>query len=418
MRFYLIFFLLIAPLFASHVENFRWANGQTYLVFLQANSLPQKELYYNLDKDDQQLTEDIRSKVNYQILYSDKEKNTIEQILIPINDELQIHIYRTNNTYAFEAIPVLSTTKLEAFALTIQHSPYYDIIQTTHSRKIATIFMQGYKNSLNFKNEIQKGDRVAMIYEQKYRLGSPFSMPKLKASVVELNKRKHYVYLNDDDRYYDEKGKQVEGFLIARPVRNARITSRFTRRRWHPILHKYRAHLGVDYGARRGSPIYAAGSGKIIFAGYTRGYGNVMKIRHSDGYMTLYAHQKKFKRGMRRGRRVKKGQVIGYVGSTGLSTGPHLHFGLYKNGRAINPLRVVQVTVKQLKGKKLASFKQLKKNYNESLMLHLTNQTAFKSYPHVARSCYCYNEEPKICTKESQSKYNGTNNQNSTTHQP
>ena len=400
MRIPLLLFFLISFLFASHVEEFRWANGQTYLVFLQSLQLPQRELYYNLDKEDQQLTEDIRSGVGYQILYSDTTPKQIEQILIPINDELQIHIFKTKKEYRFEAIPVISTTKTKAFGMTIHNSPYYDIMKKTHSKKIATIFMQGFKNSLNFKNDIQKGDRLAMIYEQKYRLGRVFSMPTLKASVIELNKKKHFIYLNDDGRYYDEKAKQVEGFLLARPVRNARITSRFTRRRWHPILHKYRAHLGVDYGARRGTPIYAAGSGRIVFAGYTRGYGNVIKIRHSDGYMTLYAHQKKFKRGMRRGRYVKKGQVIGYVGSTGLSTGPHLHFGLYKNGRAINPLRVVQVTVKQLRGKQLRAFKSLKKNYDQSLMLHLKNQTPFEKEYYFARKCYCYNPAAYIYTAQ------------------
>jgi murein DD-endopeptidase MepM/ murein hydrolase activator NlpD len=270
--------------------------------------------------------------------------------------------------------------------------------------------MQGYKNSLNFKNDIRKGDKLAMIYEQKYRLSQPFSMPILKASVIEMHKKKHFIYLNDDDRYYDEKGKQVEGFLLAKPVRNARITSRFTRRRWHPILHKYRAHLGVDYGARRGTPIYAAGSGRVVFAGYTRGYGKVIKIRHSDGYMTLYAHQKKFKRGIRRGKYVKRGQVIGYVGSTGLSTGPHLHFGLYKNGRAINPLRVVQVTVRQLKGKKLKAFKKLKANYDESLELHLKNNTPFEKDNKFSRVCYVYNPHPYITKESDEQNKNKQNN--------
>ena len=115
----------------------------------------------------------------------------------------------------------------------------------------------------------------------------------------------------------------------------------------------------------------AAGSGKVVFAGYTRGYGKLIKIRHSDGYMTLYVHQKSFKRGIKRGKYVKKGQVIGYVGSTGLSTGPHLHFGLYKNGRAINPARVVQVTTHKLKGEKLKAFKQLQQNYNDEVELYL-----------------------------------------------
>ena len=172
----------------------------------------------------------------------------------------------------------------------------------------------------------------------------------------------------------------MEGFLLSRPVRHARISSRFTRKRWHPILKRYRAHLGIDYAARRGTPIMAAGSGKIIFAGYTRGYGNLIKIRHGDGYMTLYAHQKRFRKGIRRGKYVKQGQVIGYVGSTGLSTGPHLHFGLYKNGRAINPASVVRVTTKKLGGKARKRFLQLKKRYDEKIEAHLKAQTKPKRH--------------------------------------
>ncbi len=400
MKFLILFFLLLSALYAAHVENYRWKNNETYLLFLKRLHLPQKSLYYDLDKEDQKMTEDIRSGFNYQILYNDQD-GSIEQLLIPINDELQIHIYHDKKgKYRFETIPIVSSTKTKAFMLSIERSPYYDIIKKTGSKKLATIFMQGYKHSLDFKNGIRKGDRLAMIYEQKYRLSRPFSMPTLKASVIELHKKKHFIYLNSDDRYYDEKGKQIEGFLLARPIPGARITSRFTRKRWHPILHKYRAHLGVDFGARAGTPIHAAGSGRIIFAGRTRGYGNLIKIRHKDGYVTLYAHQRKFRRGIHRGKYVKKGQIIGYVGSTGLSTGPHLHFGLYKNGRAINPLRVVQVTVKQLRGKSLRAFRQLKANYDQSLLLHLQNETPFQNEPKFERLCYCFDRNAKnIMTK-------------------
>jgi len=387
-------------LFASHVEEYTWKNGQAYLAFLKEKGLSQKELYHDIDKEDKKLTEEIRSGVHYQELVSDETK-ALEQLLIPLNDELQIHIYKVKDKYRFETIPIISTNKLESLALSINVSPYYDILKKTGSNKLASMFMQGYKNSLNFKNDVQKGDRLAMIYEQKYRLGHPFSMPVLQASVIELNRKKHFIYLNKDQRYYDERGKQVEGFLLGRPVRNARITSRFTRKRWHPILHKYRAHLGVDYGARRGTPIYAAGSGRIIFAGYTRGYGNLIKIRHKDGYMTLYAHQKKFRRGIRRGKHVKKGQVIGYVGSTGLSTGPHLHFGLYKHGRAINPLRVVQVTVKKLHGKKLREFQELKKNYDEQLLSLIKELPPIEKSKQFQRVCYLNPSKEKEDDKSS-----------------
>ncbi len=140
----------------------------------------------------------------------------------------------------------------------------------------------------------------------------------------------------------------------------------------------------------------AAGSGKVIFAGYTRGYGKLIKIRHSDGYMTLYAHQKSFRRGMKRGKYVKKGQVIGYVGSTGMSTGPHLHFGLYKNGRAINPARVVQITTHKLKGKKMKAFKTLQSNFNDEVELYLAANEVPEQITSYEPICYV---DPDTCQK-------------------
>ncbi len=384
----LFFLFLITKLFSSEVDRFRWINGETYLVFLEKNSLPLKPLYYNLDKDDQRLTEEMRSGVHYQIL-RDTNK-TIRQVLLPLNDELQIHIYKDKKSYKFEAIPIISKTKVEAFATKIVNSPNYTIMKETGSKKLAQIFTANFRNSLNFKNDIRQGDNLVMIYEQKYRLGEVFSMPILHVAMIEMKKKRHYIYLNDDGRYYDEKGHEVEGFLLARPVRGARISSYFTKRRWHPVLHKWKAHLGIDYAARRGTPIVAAGSGRIGYAARLGSYGKLVKIRHADGYETRYAHMKSFRRGIRRGKYVKKGQTIGYVGTTGRSTGPHLHFELRKHGRAINPLRVVQVTTKKLKGKEKKAFIKLKKNYDESVALHLNNQTPYKKQPPFQEKCYIH----------------------------
>ena len=363
--------LLLLPilLFSASVQNLNWSSGETLLTFLERNNLPQN-IYYDLDKEDQKLTEEIISGVTYQLL-SDVD-GTIRQVLIPINDELQLHIFKdAQGAYLLKPEPIIYDEKREAFTLKIENSPYNDIIKATGSTRIAQIFVNGFKNSLNFRRDLRKGDQLVMVYDQKYRLGEPFSSPKLQVAMIEMRGKRHFVYLNTDERYYDEKGHEVEGFLLARPVRNARVSSVFTKRRFHPVLKKYRAHLGIDYAARSGTPIMAAGSGKVIFAGYTRGYGKLIKVRHSDGYMTLYAHQKSFRRGIKKGKYVKKGQVIGYVGSTGLSTGPHLHFGLYKNGRAINPARVVQVTTSKLKGDRKKAFNQIKKNFNETVNLYL-----------------------------------------------
>jgi len=395
--------LLPLILFASSVETFKWSDGETYLMFLQRLGLSQS-LYYDIDSDDQKLTEEIRSGTKYQVLRD--ANGTLEQVLIPVSEELQLHLYKAGGAFAFEAIPIIADSERGSIVLTIQNSPYYDILKETGSRSLAHTFVAAFKNSLNFRRDLRKGDRLVMVYEQMYRFGNPFSLPNVSVAMIEMGGKRHAVYLNSDERYYDEKGRQVEGFLLARPVRNARISSGFTLRRFHPILKRYRAHLGMDYAAPRGTPILAAGSGTVIFAGRTRGYGNVIKIRHSDGYVTLYAHQKAFRRGMRVGKRVKQGEVIGYVGSTGLSTGPHLHFGLYKNGRAINPARVVQVTTKQLEGKALKAFTARKAELDalvDEALAHPEN--VVKKAEAINNACYI---DPQSCRPLEKGENNAT----------
>lgn len=391
---FFIFLLLASSLFGARVETFRWDNGETYLSFLEKNNLPLKTLYYNLDEDERQLSEEILTGVHCKVTYN--QDKSIAQAFIPLNDELQIHIYKHNDEYFFETIPIISETKTEAFIIKIENSPYLDILRETGSKKLAKIFVSGFQNSLNFKRDLKKGDTLAMIYEQKYRLGKPFSMPTLKASMIEMNGKKNYIYLNSDERYYNQDGSELQGFFLANPVKSARISSTFTKRRFHPILKKYRAHLGVDYAASRGTPILAAGDGRVVFLGTTRGYGNLTKVQHSDGYLTLYAHQNSFRKGVNNGSSVKKGQVIGYVGSTGLSTGPHLHFGLYKDGQAIDPLRVVQVATKKISAKEKAAFLKLKSNYDESINLHVTNETKFIRTSMPENVCYFFEEENSV----------------------
>jgi murein DD-endopeptidase MepM/ murein hydrolase activator NlpD len=392
------FFILIlafTSLFSSEVENFRWVNGVTYSEFLKKNTLPRKPLLDKLDNEDRKLVEEIRAGANCNILRDTN--GTIEQLLIPLNDELQIHIFKTQDSYEFETIPIISETKTKAFTLKIETNPSIDIKRVTGSINLVSIFSTAFGSSIDFTS-LQKGDDLVMIYEQKYRLGEPFSMPTLKAGMVETNNRPHYIYLNKDGRYYDKKGTQIESFLLARPVKYARISSRFSKRRFHPILKKWKAHLGIDYAARRGTPIVAAGSGRVVYAARMGAYGKLIKIRHKDGYETRYAHMKSFRRGIRKGKRVKKGQTIGYVGTTGRSTGPHLHFELRKNGRAINPAKRVQLTTKKLKNKEKKAFLKLTKEYNKQIELHLKNNTKFIKQKKMDPCCY-FNRSTKKSTK-------------------
>ncbi len=387
---FFIFLLIPFTIYAAKVETFRVKSGQTYLTFLEEQKLPTKKLYYDLDNDDQILTQEIKAGVHYQISKDSSAK--VEQILLPLNEELQIHIFKHKDDYEFEIIPIISITKTEAFSIDVQNSPHYDIFKATGSSKLATIFVTAFQNSLNFKRDLRQGDKIVMIYEQRYRLGKVFSMPTLKTAMVEMRGKQHFIYLNDDSNYYNELGHKVEGFLLARPVRGARISSYFSKRRFHPVLKKWKAHLGIDYAARRGTPVSAAGSGRISYVARMGSYGNLVKIRHDDGYETRYAHLKSFRKGIYRGKKVKKGDTIGYVGNTGRSTGPHLHFELRKQGRAINPLRVVQVTTKKLHGKDKQAFLKLKENYDQSINLHLKNNTMFLKSPKLESECYFFNE--------------------------
>ncbi len=389
-----LFLLILLPLVlsASRVEYLRWENGMTYLSFLAKNDLPSRPLYWNLDREDRIITEEIYSGVGYQVLRDDN--NIIEQVLIPISDELQLHIYQDKNKhYLFEAIPVIYKTQRIAFTTTVESNPSAAIYNATHSKRAMSAFISGFKKSINFALHVQKDDPIVMIYDQKYRFGKPFSMPRLQLAKIQLNGKWHGVYLGPNERYYDAKGREVEGFLLGNPVMGARISSGFTRRRWHPVLKKYRAHMGIDYAARTGTYIRAAGAGTVIEMRRSSSYGNLTKIRHSDGYMTLYAHQQKFRKGMRRGKRVKKGEVIGYVGTTGLSSGPHLHFGLYKNNRPINPRSVIQVTTKKLVGKLKQQFNDIVKRYNEEAETILAENRSVDPVWDFGSVCYVMHDK-------------------------
>jgi len=169
------------------------------------------------------------------------------------------------------------------------------------------------------------------------------------------------IYYQDPDcneDYYNLKGQSLRKSLLKSPLRYSYISSYFSERRFHPILKVWRPHHGLDYVAPIGTPVSSIGDGVVTYKGWKGGYGNLVEIRHKNGFKTRYGHLQKFVKGISRGKRVKMGQLIGYVGSTGLSTGPHLHFELHKNGVAINPLRVQIPRAPSVKKEYMVEFKQ------------------------------------------------------------
>lgn len=355
--------LISIKLFAiSSVEELSWENGKTLLDFLQDHSIP-LNLYYNLDTEDKELSAEIASGIKYQMLKD--EQGELEQVLIPISDDLQIHIYKNiENKFVLSFTPISYTKEKRIIRVAINNSAYQDVYDESGSVTLARAMVRAFKNSVNFKN-VRKGDSVVLIYEQKRRLGRLFGDINIQAALANIRGKEYSVFLYKDS-YYNAQGKELENFFLTKPVKYTRISDCFTRARYHPILKRYRAHLGIDYAAPTGTPVKSAGDGTISFVGTKGGYGKVVQVKHVSGYMTLYAHLSRFAK-IKRGQKIKQGQVIAYVGSTGMSTGPHLHFGLYLNNKAINPETIVKIPKSSLSGKNKEEFLKMAKEYENRL---------------------------------------------------
>jgi len=215
---------------------------------------------------------------------------------------------------------------------------------------------------IDFALDIRSGDQFSIIYETKYLDGEKIGDGDIIAAEF-VNQGKSYQAVRytdaeDDKQYYSPTGKSMRKAFLRTPVKFSRISSRFTKKRWHPVLKKWRSHRGVDYAAPRGTPIRATSNGKISFKGRKGGYGKTIFIKHGKRYTTVYAHLNSYAKGMRNGKKVKQGQIIGYVGSTGLATGPHLHYEFRVNGAHRNPLTVKLPKASSLAKKYMSDFKQ------------------------------------------------------------
>ncbi|MGB5707640.1 MAG: peptidoglycan DD-metalloendopeptidase family protein [Arenicellales bacterium] len=211
----------------------------------------------------------------------------------------------------------------------------YDIVY-----KLASIF--GWQ--IDFARDIQPGDQIALIYEELFLDDEVVGHGQIVAAEL-LTADKQYRairHIDEDNRvtYYAPDGDGIQGSFLRSPIKFARVTSKFSKKRFHPIQKKWKAHKGVDYGAPMKTPIFATGDGVVTLAGSKRGYGKTVIIRHGHKYQTLYAHMNSYAKGIKSGARVKQGDVIGYVGKTGWTTGPHLHYEFRLNGIHQNPLTV------------------------------------------------------------------------------
>ena len=246
----------------------------------------------------------------------------------------------------------------------IKESLYNSAIDLKISPNIILEFARLYGFQIDFQRDIWKDDSFQIIYEEFVNENKEiidtgeiiFANLNLQNTDYQLYK---FEYANNKIDYFDENGKSVKKTLMKTPINGARLSSSYGKRK-HPILGYTKMHTGTDFAAPTGTPIMASGDGKVTKAGWCGGGGNCVKIKHNNTYQTVYAHMSKFGRGIKRGVRVKQGQIIGYVGSTGLSTGPHLHYEVIENGRKVNSQKLKLPSGKVLKGNERKNFEVAK----------------------------------------------------------
>ena len=217
---------------------------------------------------------------------------------------------------------------------------------------------------------LQKGDNFKVIYEELFVDNKMVGIDRILASKFQTNGKAFYAYHFEPEgkgAYFDENGQSLQRSFLKAPLKFSRISSRFSRSRMHPILRIARPHFGVDYSAPRGTPVVAIGDGHVNEAGFHGGYGRFISIRHNSVYTTTYAHLSGYAKGLKPGIHVQQGQVIGYVGSSGLSTGPHLDFRVYRNGGPTDPLKLESPPMKPVDSKDMKQFKQLVSKMNAQL---------------------------------------------------
>jgi len=225
---------------------------------------------------------------------------------------------------------------------TISTSLYATFMEQKLDPNLAYALSEVYAWTVDFYG-LQKGDRFKAIYEEVSVEGRTIRSDKIIAALFESSGKPVYAFLFVQDstaQYFDEGGKSLRRSFLKAPLRFNRISSKFSRSRMHPILKIRRPHYGVDYSAPKGTPVVALGDGRVAEVTWKGGYGKFVSIRHNSVYTSTYAHLSGYGPGIRAGVHVRQGQVIGYVGSTGLSTGPHLDFRVYKNGAPSDPLRI------------------------------------------------------------------------------
>jgi murein DD-endopeptidase MepM/ murein hydrolase activator NlpD len=277
----------------------------------------------------------------YKIKIDDDDQ--INSFVYWIDDDTILNITRTESGFCAEKVPVNYEKRVQYIGGLIKDNLISSIGEGRENLMLALQLSDIFAWDIDFTTDLRNGDTFKIAVEGFY-LDGEFKKYGDILSAEFINNgetcRAYRFELNGKADYYDAGGKSLRRSFLKAPLSFRRISSGFSKRRFHPILKIYRPHHGIDYAALAGTPVSTVGDGKVIFAGYKGQYGNLVIIKHPNGYKTYYGHLSKIRKGIKRGLEVEQGQVVGYVGATGLATGPHLHYEMRVNNKPVNPFAV------------------------------------------------------------------------------
>jgi len=295
------------------------------------------------------------------LIYKELEDGSLSvvNLLYPINNTQSIEVRKIQNGFSVKENIIRLYKREVVVKNNIKNNLYNSAIDVKIEPNIIVEFARIFGFEVDFQRDIRKGDWFEIYYEKfEDENGKVKDTGKIIFASMFVNGEEINLYnfnYKNDEEYYDIKGKSITKSLMKTPINGARLSSSFGMRK-HPILGYNKMHKGTDFAAPTGTPIMASGSGTVTRARWCGGGGNCVKIKHNSTYETVYAHMKSFAKGVKEGRKVKQGQIIGYVGSTGLSTGPHLHYEVIVNGKKVNSQRLKLPSGKILKGESRKEF--------------------------------------------------------------
>lgn len=252
-------------------------------------------------------------------------------------------------------------TRQARASFTIKNGLFFDGRKVGIQNKVIRQIVKVFDWDIDFSHDIRVGDKVTAVFEDIYHDGEKVGSKNLLAAEF-INKKRvlrtvRYTFKDGRSDYFTPDGREMKKAFIRTPISHARVSSHFNPGRFHPVLHRIRAHKGTDFAARRGTSIMTTGNGIVKYIGHKGGYGRTVVIQHREGYSTFYAHMSRYKKGLKKGDKVYQSDIIGYVGSSGLTTGPHLHYELRQNNRPMDPMRASLPNSMSLSSRELQDFR-------------------------------------------------------------